>query len=156
MGRPKWSTKYEPWMDEAVQEAMAQGLSKLAAAATIGIASDTLYRWINPEDPNFQPSFSAAVMRGNDLSRVFWETAGIRQSTKAMCGSPGAWSLNMRNRFPEEWKDRKEVEHAGNLVVLDDEDDVPEKPAVSPGVKAAVTQAVDEILEDDEDEEDDV
>jgi hypothetical protein len=102
-GRP---TKYEAWMDAEVEAALARGLSKEACAGVLGICADTLFRWIKENE-----SFSYAIKRGQEMSRLFWEDAAMKHLTYSPKGKrieSTLWIFNMKNRF--NWTDKKEVD----------------------------------------------
>jgi hypothetical protein len=43
---------------------------------------------------------------------MFWEGEGLKLTTGESAGNATAWIFNMKNRFPEEWKDKKEVDNS--------------------------------------------
>jgi len=102
IGRP---TKYDPAFCEKVVEVMEKGYSKEAVAGHLNIDKTTLYAW----DVKY-PSFSNAIKRGVELSRIFWEKAAIDNLTHTKDGrrlDAATWIFNMKNRF--NWTDKKEV-----------------------------------------------
>lgn len=131
-GRP---TEYKPEYCDVVIEKMAKGWSKTACAGFIGISRQTLYDW---EKANAE--FLDAIQIGESLSRVFWEGLSIshftgipsdaelkywdelcqrypdpedRPELRAKEFSAHNWKFNMMNRFPDEWRDRKDVSLTG-------------------------------------------
>lgn len=106
LGRP---TKYRPEMCEEIVKAMGQsGLSKEAAAASLGIGVSTLYDWCNPDHPSYQPDFSEAVKIAEAAGRMYWESIG----RMGMVGqipffNAATWIFNMKNRH--DWVDKREV-----------------------------------------------
>jgi hypothetical protein len=107
-GRP---TKYKQEMCQQVIDAMAQGLSKEAAAAEIGICDDTFHRWVKEI-----PEFSDAVKEGTRQNLLFWEKLGLSGATGALSGfNATTWIFNMKNRFG--WSDKQQVETNGNQNV---------------------------------------
>lgn len=100
VGRP---TKYKPEMCEVVVELMARGASKFEVAAEIGVCMDTVTEWQKPEN---NEAFSAAIKKGEQLSRAWWEKNG-RINLENKDFSPTLWYMNMKNRFG--WADKQET-----------------------------------------------
>lgn len=99
-GRP---TKYKPEMCQQVIDFMAQGYSKEATAAQIGIAKDTLYEWVKKHT-----EFSDAIKEGEDKSRLWWEKIGMAGMVGKVPGfNATTWIFNMKNRH--NWADKSEV-----------------------------------------------
>jgi len=104
VGRP---TKYDPtWMLDQVIETGRLGGSKDKMAAMIGVHIDTLYDWCEKH-----PEFSDAIKKAVQLSKVWWENAGQTASLGMVEGFNGTtWIFNMKNRFPETYRDVKVTE----------------------------------------------
>ena len=104
-GRP---TKYKSEMCEQVVEFMAKGYSKEAVAGKLGIAKDTLYRWVDEK-----PEFSDAVARGEALALLWWEELGMRGVQGEIPGFVSiVYIFNLKNR--RGWKDKQEVSGPGS------------------------------------------
>lgn len=95
-GRP---SEYKQEYCEKVIEYMTQGDSKVAVAAKLGIARDTLYQWAKEHK-----EFSDTIKRGLDLSQVWWEDLGKELVLQGQ-GNATAWIFNMKNRFRDDWAD---------------------------------------------------
>lgn len=108
VGRP---TKYDPDYCQRVQELGGRGYSRAQIAADLGVARDTLYQW-----ERRHKDFAVAMRLARDLSLAWWEHAGMRGMFHSGF-SANAWGLQMRNRFPEDYRDRRDVEHSGDLTV---------------------------------------
>lgn len=109
-GRP---TDYRPEYCEMLVKHMAEGLSFESFAGVIGATKKTLYNW---SDAN--PEFLHAKETGTEKCRVFWEKLGrdyvVNRSiagAESTSLNTGVYVFNMKNRFPEEWKDKKEVDN---------------------------------------------
>ena len=74
---------------------------------------------------DYRTIYSAIEKHGDDLQsekreiekakrrrQVFWEREGLKLTTGESEGNATAWIFNMKNRFPEEWKDKKEVDNS--------------------------------------------
>lgn len=109
-GRP---TKYDPKMCERVLECGAEGMGVCEMADELGIHYETFmaYRAKHPQ-------FSEAVKEALRKSQAWWERKG-RQATFG--GTEGfnatSYIFNMKNRFSEDWKDKRETEHSGNVGI---------------------------------------
>jgi DNA-binding XRE family transcriptional regulator len=115
-GRP---TKYkEEYCDELISH-MERGLSYESFAGYIGVSKQTIYDW---EKAN--PEFLDAKKIAFEKCRLFWEELGIdniisQSSSSKDFGSESkslnstVWIFNMKNRFPEEWRDKVIQEKTG-------------------------------------------
>jgi hypothetical protein len=105
-GRP---TDYDPSMCALVEELGKAGKSRAQIAAALDVAIITTRDWETKH-----PEFSAAMSRARDYALAWWEEAG--QAGMFMMGfNATAWSLQVRNRFPDDYRDRREVEHSGTV-----------------------------------------
>ncbi len=103
-GRP--STYSEEFCDMVV-ETMGTGLSLTAFAGEIGVTRQTLNNWANEH-----PEFFDAVKRGQAKRVAYLE----RRLLDGEIG-PRVTShiFALKNADPEEWKDKREVEHSGGI-----------------------------------------
>lgn len=105
VGRP---TNYDPAYCEQVIELGAKGKSRAQMAAHIGCSRQTMSEWEAKH-----PEFADATTRARDLALAWWEQAG--QVGMFMKGfNANAFSLQIRNRFPEDYRDKKD--HEVNLT----------------------------------------
>jgi transposase-like protein len=102
MGRP---SKITPELEEAVLRALEGGADMALAARVAGVARSTLYRHMdhnesfaelaeearNVADSKVVESLFSQAVSGNTTAMIFW----------------------LKNRRPEEWRDRQQVEHSG-------------------------------------------
>ena len=104
MARP---TKYTDDMPDKLSAFGTKGEGVVEACQMLGIVKDTFYHW-----DKSHPEFSDAIKMFRQNSQVWWERAG-RVGT--MGKSPGfnatSYIYNMKNRFSDDWKDRKEHNH---------------------------------------------
>lgn len=110
-GRP---SKYDPAFCDKVIEVGSQGGTLAEMADALDISRSTLNEWIKERE-----EFSYAVKRGIEKAQAWWE----RNGRKATFGeSPGfnatSWIFNMKNRFKDEWRDKVEQEHSGEMGVV--------------------------------------
>ncbi len=91
-------------------EALARkGLTQEQIAHCLGIATSTLYEWKKSD-----PEFSEALKRG--------QAKGIREVTNALFnsaknGNVTAQIFYLKNRDPDEWRDRRDHEVSGELNI---------------------------------------
>lgn len=116
-------TLYDPQYCEDLIDHMIKGLSFESFAATIWVHRDTLYEWVK-----VHPEFSDAKKIGMEQARLWWEKKGQEGlfsqseydkdagtgSSKSM--NAAVWIFNMKNRFPQDWKEKQEVEHSGEVI----------------------------------------
>ena len=129
-GRP---TDYDPSFCNELILHMEQGLSFESFAGVVRCTKSTLYRWLNHNS-----DFSDAKHRGVQLCRLWWERLGIQgvqgfgpecvKKRKVVNGveveveyaaaqfNVGAWIFNMKNRFPEEWRERPDLPAKDDLL----------------------------------------
>lgn len=107
-GRP---TSYKEEYCEQLIKHMAEGLSFESFAGAVGVSKQTLYDWAAAN-----PEFLDAKQRGFEVSRLTWERIGLK-ITKAGEGNATAFIFNMKNRFKEEWRDKVETEHSGEMGI---------------------------------------
>jgi len=105
-GRP---SDYCPSMCETVQDLGRLGKSRAQIAAALDVAIVTLRDW---EEKHVD--FSSAMKRARDFALAWWEEAGQR-GMFMMGFNAAAWGLQVRNRFPDDYRDRREVEHSGTV-----------------------------------------
>jgi len=109
-GRP---TDYKEEYNELLINHMAEGYSFESFAGLIGTCKQTLYNWIETH-----PEFLDSKRKGFETSRYFWEGIGIKQA-KTGVGNATAFVFNMKNRFPEEWREKIETENTHEVKAFD-------------------------------------
>jgi len=107
-GRP--STYDELYCDTA-REVLARGHSVAGLAGEIGVARSTVYKWAEEHD-----EFSDAIKEGQAAAVRFWEERLIEQSRTGE-GNATATIFGLKNRAADEWRDKQEQQHSGELVV---------------------------------------
>jgi hypothetical protein len=101
-GRP---SKYKEEYDEMLIEHMKSGLSFESFAGVVEVNQDTLYEWAKVHE-----SFSEAKSIAYSLNRLTWEKIALGASAgKIPNANMTGIIFNLKNRFPKEWRDRKEV-----------------------------------------------
>lgn len=103
-GRP---TKYDPIYCEQVVEHMSEGYSLESFAGKISVAASTVWKWQAEI-----PEFSEAINVGRAKAAQIWEE---RLTTLAVTGTGNATAtiFALKNRFPDQWRDKQEHEHTG-------------------------------------------
>ena len=109
IGRP---TLYDPSFCEQVVELGSQGKSKAQIAAALNVDRVTINAWCLEH-----PEFSHSVTRARELAQAWWEDLGQEGVTMGTKFNANAYSLQVRNRFPEEWRDRTENVVSGEVRI---------------------------------------
>jgi hypothetical protein len=111
-GRP---TAYLPEYCDQVVEFGKQGKSVAWIAAELQVHKDTLYEWVK-----VYPQFSDAFTRARLESQRWWEDFG-QQHMLMKPGegtvNAGMWSRSMAARFPDDWREKQEIEHKGGVTI---------------------------------------
>jgi hypothetical protein len=107
VGRP---TDYDPAICERVVELGREGVGRLELAAELDIAWATMLTWEREH-----PEFLTATTRARELSAGWWEQQG-RLGINNRNFNAQAYSLQVRNRFPAQWRDKQEHEHTGSVL----------------------------------------
>lgn len=105
-GRP---TKYDPrYCDEIVEDG-EKGYSLTAFAGAIGVARSTINEW-----GASYPEFSEAIKRHAAARTRFLETGLLSSETGPQVTSR---IFALKNAAPEEWREKQEVEHSGQIGI---------------------------------------
>lgn len=105
-GRP---SDYEPAFCARIIELGEQGASVVEMAHDIGVTRQTLYNWRD----NWEEFFDAFA-RATEASQVWWEKKGRDSLTTAGFQS-AVWSRSMAARFPDDWREKSELNHKHGL-----------------------------------------
>lgn len=109
-GRP---TKYKPEFCDKVIELAKVGASKAEMALELDIAYSTFDVWQNDI-----PEFSDAVKRAERISQGWWEREGRIATFGGKDGfNATSYIFQMKNRFSEDWRDKRETEHSGRMTL---------------------------------------
>ena len=106
-GRP---TKYDPAFCDLVIEHGKAGKSKAWIAAEFDVCRQTLENWEAEH-----PEFLDAMARARLYSQRWWEDKGQDGMEKREFNA-SIWSRSMAARFPDDWTEKKGVEHSGELA----------------------------------------
>lgn len=109
MARP---SKYDPAMCEVVIECGKQGMTVAEMAAELDICRDTFNEWRNEKK-----EFSDAVKRGLGFAQAWWEQRGRQHTFKQDGFNATSYIFQMKNRFRDEWSDRKEMDLNAKVTV---------------------------------------
>lgn len=103
-GRP---SKYSPaYCDEAI-DFLQKGYSVAALAGHLGVSRSTVYKWAD-ENAEFSDALKAAQAKATK----FWETTLIQIATGGD-GNATAAIFALKNRAPDEWREKVINEHTG-------------------------------------------
>lgn len=85
------------------------GKSPVQIAAHLNVPRQTLNSW-----KQAHPEFAEAMVLAHDKAQAFWENVGaIGAQTKTVDNA--IWSRIMAQRFKEDWREVKAVEHSGQI-----------------------------------------
>lgn len=107
-GRP---TDYDPAYCDQVIEFLRDGYSVAAFAGHIGKAASTVELW-----RKVHPEFSEAVKIGQARAVLWWENRA-RAVAQGEDGNPTAVIFGLKNRAPDQWRDKTEQEVSGEIGV---------------------------------------
>lgn len=119
VGRP---SKYDPAFCDQVVEHMRDGASLTSFAAEIGVCRDTLTEWCAVHE-----DFSLAVKRGKAVCAAWWEKTA-RAGAAGGNANPTLCIFGLKNMAAEDWRDKVETEHSGNLTVTKVEREIVRSP----------------------------
>lgn len=107
-GRP---SAYDPAFCQVVEDALAQGFSLAVAAGDVGVTRQTLDNWTKEH-----PEFFDAVRIGRAKGARVWEQRLANLADKNEGNATGV-IFGLKNRLPEDWKDKTETEHSGDMTI---------------------------------------
>ena len=105
-GRP---TDYTPTLGGEILSLMSEGLSLAAAAAEIGVHRQRVYDWASRH-----PDFADTVKLAQAKRQAFLERRLLTASDGPVVTST---IFALKNAGPEDWRDKREVEHSGQVAV---------------------------------------
>lgn len=112
VGRP---SVYRKEMCQRAVELGKEGKTWTAIANHLGITRETIYAWIDTK-----PEFSYAMNLSRAMAMEWWEKTLQGQALGEIPGgSATAAIFAMKNQFPDDYKDRREVDHSGELKVVE-------------------------------------
>ncbi len=104
-------TLYRPEYVREVVEYCAQGYSLTAFAGKVGVCRDTVLEWCNRH-----PEFKQAVAFAKANRARWWEEQAVRVTVEGGTSAQSTLiSFGLKNHAPEEFKDKQEIEHSGNI-----------------------------------------
>jgi len=102
--------KYDPETFPLLAEGYARdGLTDLQIAEKLGISKNTFYIYVKKYS-----DFRDALKRGKAPVDQMVENALFK---KALSGDITAMIFWLKNRRPDKWRDKKDVEHSGSLQI---------------------------------------
>lgn len=106
-GRP---TDFTPSIGEEILQLMATGLSLAASAAELGIHRQRVYEWADRH-----PEFADTVKLAQAKRQLFLERRLLKDDLPGPQITSTIFAL--KNAGPEDWRDKREVEHSGEMTV---------------------------------------
>ena len=100
---------YSPAYCEEIIELGRLGWSTVQCASHFNVTRQTLYEWRHR-----YPDFDKAMILAAEHAQAYWENVG---ATGALTKKVDAtiWGRIMAARFKEDWTDRKQVDHSGQI-----------------------------------------
>jgi transposase len=112
-GRP---SSYLPEYCQRVIELGETGASIVEMAYELDVSRPTLEEnW-----PAAHPEFLEALNRAKVASQTWWERKG-RSNLEAQSFQASMWSRSMAARFPDDWRESKNLNHSGEMTVTSKE-----------------------------------
>lgn len=109
-GRP---TDYREEYGEALVEHCKDGASITSFAAEIGVARSTINEWMK-----HHPEFSEAVNRAKAKIAAWWDKQGRDVAENGGQGGRATMVIfGLKNHDPEDFRDKTEHEHTGELTI---------------------------------------
>jgi hypothetical protein len=105
VGRP---SEYRPDFCEIVTAMGAAGFSKAQIAYELNVVKNTLNSWSEAH-----PEFLTAMEHAREMSQGWWENQGQAGIWGGKQFSAQAYNLQVRNRFPDDWKERSALAITG-------------------------------------------
>lgn len=110
VGRP---STYDPAFCEQVIALGLEGASKHEMALELGCAWATFHNW-----QEAHPEFMDAIKAATEAARGWWEKQGRTATFGAVPGfNATSYIFNMKNRFPDGWREKIDSEHTGKLQI---------------------------------------
>lgn len=109
-GRP---TDFRPELGEQILQQMEQGFSLAAAAAELNIHRQRVYEWMERH-----PEFADTVKLAQVKRQRFLEKRLLTSDQGPVITST---IFALKNAGPEDWRDKREVEHSGGIETVSKE-----------------------------------
>jgi len=106
--------KYKPIYGVLLIWHMSNGKSFESFGAVVGVVSRTCNRWVN-NHPEFKVAHDVGMLR----RRMEWEEIITTSAKGQNKGNAASIIFALKNYFPDEYKDKREVEHTGNITIVD-------------------------------------
>lgn len=110
----KSRSKWDPALCELLIAHGKQGLSFASFTGVAGVSRKTLYQWLDERE-----DFRAAKEVADGLALLAWEKIGLGLATGKLKGSGVAFIHQICNRFPQDYRQRLEVDakHSGSVGI---------------------------------------
>lgn len=109
-GRP---TIFEPELGERILTLMSEGLSLAAAAAECNVHRQRVYEWLDRH-----PEFADTIKLAQAKRQAFLERRLLSSDQGPVVTST---IFALKNAGPDDWRDKREVEHSGAMEVTSKE-----------------------------------
>lgn len=109
-GRP---SSYDPGYCDAVVEFGREGESLTGIAVKLGVSKQTVYNWMDEF-----PDFMDAIEKARACAQGWWEDT-LKFQARSGKGSATAAIFAMKNQFPDDYRDRREIDLDGKIGVFE-------------------------------------
>lgn len=107
-------SKYKPLYSLLLVHHMMKGSSFLSFGSVIGSPYERIKEWTKRH-----PEFALAREIGESFMRDKWEKIAQDTSSGAVKGNAATIIFALKNYFPDEYKDKRELEHSGHVYMVD-------------------------------------
>lgn len=102
---------YDPNYANMLVEHRAGGKSITSFAAHLCVSINILKRWAKESE-----DFKLAMEVADTMAMAAWEDIAMEQAQGVHKGNASTLMFMLKNQFGDEYKDKQEVEHSGNVV----------------------------------------
>ena len=107
-------SKYRPIYSLLLVHHMMRGSSFLSFGSVIGFPYERIKDWTKKH-----PEFALAREIGDSFMRDKWEKIAQDTSSGDKKGNAATIIFALKNYFPDEYKDKRELEHSGHVYMVD-------------------------------------
>lgn len=107
-------TKYDPDYGPLLIYHMGKGYTYQSFATIIGVSGQTVNNWLKA-----YPDFKFCKEIAENRMKLKWERIILESAQGLVKGNAAAIIFAIKNYFPDQYKDKREVEHTAAMMVVD-------------------------------------